>query len=64
MGHCGAERAENRFFQSGGPDVGSEGFSIDRHIDFAIGFIDDDADVIFFFWRFWLLRRGENDRRK
>jgi len=50
---CGAGR-EPVFSEWWGQDVECEGFPSIVNIDFGSGFIDDDADVIFFFWRFWL----------
>src|SRR5260370_30142126 len=42
----GAQRIENRFFEGGGPDIGSEGLAINGDIDAAGLLVDGDSDAV------------------
>ena len=42
----GAEGIENRFFERGGPNVGSERLAVDGDVDAASLFVDGDGDAV------------------
>src|SRR5712691_9098904 len=42
----GAQRIENRFFERGGPDIGSEWLATDCDVDAACLFVDRDGDAV------------------
>src|SRR5712672_343719 len=54
----GAERVKDRFFKSGGPDVGGEGLAVNGDVHSASLFVDSDGDAI------WRMGTGGDERRQ